>query len=139
MSNLSHLQLIEAIQQDLRHLAEDIKWKTNMVGQQSSSITGGTPTGAGPSDPTHRQATNPLATHITRRLSDVHRDLTWLYQRKMPEIVGRLELDDDRGAKGGGLSAYRGDRKAPAGRPDLQAALEAQARRNHRGDSHGAG
>lgn len=37
----------------------------------------------------------------------------------------------------GGLSAYRGDRKAPKGRPDLQEALDAQRRRLANGQGYG--
>ena len=79
--------------------------------------------------------------------------------RTLPSIVSGLEVDhadpryserallsdEDTGRPGGpatingGVSAYLGDRQVPKGRPDLQAALEAQRRRLDRGQGYGHG
>lgn len=85
---------------------------------------------------------------LRKRHGQVMSDLRWLVDRKLPQMIDRLQgaddrplnSDDERDAKtDGGLSAYRGDRKAPAGRPELRDALDAQRRRLARGQGYGRG
>lgn len=133
-------QLIDALVDDLQRIRDEIRWKEEMAYGPRGAGDAPHVSGSGRSDPTATQQSDGLSAHLRRVLHTTHKTLTWLYQRKVPEILARLELDDETGGhQGAGVSAYRGDRRAPAGRPDVQQALDAQHRRNRRGESHGAG
>lgn len=147
---------------ELRHVAhqlvdeicDDIEWKRRMGYERGRTATPGPISGGRTSDPTLSTlvARDTLRTKVRQGI----RDLVWLVDKKLPEIARRLELEDDRptpederGRRGndgsnlgparldGGLSAYRGDRHAPSGRPDLHEALDAQRRRRQRGQEYG--
>lgn len=137
---MTAIELVDALIADLERLRDEIRWKENMAHGPRSRGNAPAVSTSGTSDPTSAQTTDGLAGHVRRILSSTHRDLKWMWGKKLPEIFARLELDDERGGdQGDGVSAYRGDTTVPAGRPDLHDALTAQHRRIRRGESHGAG
>jgi len=126
-------------------LVAEIRWKRDLAYGTVKGDTAGVVSGGGDGDPTSAEATSRQA--LRRKVGQGIRDLRYLVDRKLPEIAARLEVDGDRplladeerGAHvDGGLSAYRGDRRAPVGRPDLREALDAQRRRLGRGEGYGA-
>jgi len=138
--------LAQIAHQLLDELVQEVHWKRDYAYGPSKGETAGVVSGGGANDPTLQEATSRQA--IRRKVSGAIRDLRWLVDRKLPEMLGKLELEDDRplmadeerGADvSGGVSAYRGDRKPPAGRADLREPLAAQYRRIGRGQGHGKG
>lgn len=125
----------------------DYAWLYSMI---HGGNRGGEPnvSGGGPSNPT--KAASFSRGKIRSALEHIHRNLTWFYSKKlfewqqtiesMNEELQWREADDRAGAHlTGGVSAYRGDQRAPAGRPDLQEQLDAQRRRLDRGQGYGEG
>lgn len=142
LRNLSELRHILHAQVD--EVCDDIEWKRRMTHGVSRGEGSGPVTGGGPSDTTGQIAIS--RDGLRAKVSRAIRDLAWLVDHKMPEIQGRLELEDDRPLASdeeagayvhGGVSAYRGDRKAARSRPDIQEALDAQRRRIQRSERYG--
>ena len=138
--------LSQIAHQLLDELVQELRWKRDYAYGPVKGETAGVVTGGGANDPTLQEATSRQA--IRRKVGQGVKDLRYLVDRKLPEMLGRLELDDDRPLMAdeereadvsGGVSAYRGDRKPPAGRADLKEALAAQRRRIERGDGYGRG
>lgn len=126
-------------------LVAELRWKKDYAYGTVKEETAGVVSGGGANDPTLSEALSRQT--VRRKVGQAIGDLRWLVDRKLPEMLGRLETHDDRplladeerGADvHGGLSAYRGDCKIPAGRNDLKEALQAQQRRIERGDGYGA-
>lgn len=150
--------LIDIAIAELEVIRDQAKWRVSELDGARRSGDGGT---SDRSDPTHSQTAGRLS--ASRRLARAKAQIAWVVDQKLPAIVGLLEArnddprydegprqsdEDRRDADGqplgpaeleGGLSAYRGDRRAPKSRPDLQEALDAQARRNARGQGWGRG
>lgn len=143
---------LEAIRDQTRWLRSLSDGKTRAdVTSRSSNID---------SDPTMSAAL--AARQASTKLRRAHERLAGLVDKTLPSITAGLELDSDdprnserplmsddndtpdRAHLGpaditGGISAYRGEHRAPRARTDLQEALDAQHRRLERGEGYGDG
>lgn len=138
--SMTAVQLCDALIDDLRQVRDEIQWKNSIAYGARNEGDATHVSGGSRPDPTASRQSDGLARHVRNVLSSTHRDLKWLWGKKIPDILARLELDDEIGGdQGSGVSAYRGDTTAPAGRPDVDDALDAQRRRIERGQSHGEG
>ena len=138
--------LAQIAHQLLDEFIQELRWKRDMGYGPVKGDTAGVVSGGGVNDPTQQEATTRHG--LRKKVGAGMRDMRWLVDRKLPEMLGKLELEDDRPLMAdeerdadvsGGVSAYRGDRKPPAGRADLKEALSAQRRRIERGDGYGRG
>lgn len=159
------LELIALARADLDRIETQARWRNaDLDGQRVTDTLGRSSNVA--ADPTMAQTIS--RSHVAAKLAKARTRLTTLVDTTLPAIYGVLRLADERAliaddndphdtdpdmdpdvraakrAMGparldGGLSAYRGDRKAPAGRPDLHQALQAQHRRLDRGEGYGRG
>lgn len=147
-------ELIRLARRELDHIEEQLSWReSELDGIRVSETVGSSP---GPSDPTSGQASS--RNFIADKIDTARTRLAALVDSTLPAIYAALRLADERrreddqhrtdqhtGQPAGpadihtGLSAHRGDRKAPRGRPDLQEALDAQRQRIGRGEGYGRG
>lgn len=159
--SLNTLELVDLALADLAEIRRQVLWlQAQLDGRRRTGGTGPVTSSTRP-DPTSLTVvgawkgpddqTRSLHDVITGKLHATHRDLLWLVNAKLPGWVDRLQLIDEEPRPSdanegtgmgparldGGLSAYRGDHHAPAGRPDLHDALHAQRRRLERGEGWG--
>lgn len=145
--------LIRLARRELDHIEHQLAWReSELDGQRIEETVGGSSNAA--SDPTMGQSLS--RTHIAGKITKARDRLASLVDSTLPSIYGALRVDDERRRESDhndsderrylgaadvytGISAYRGDRRAPVGRPDLKEALDAQRRRIGRGESHGHG
>lgn len=147
----TELELVRIARRELDHIEEQLRWRrAELDGQRVADIAGRS--SPGPSDPTYGQASS--RRFVAAKIDKARGKLATLVDSTLPSIYGAIRLDDERprvsdendsderrdlgpARLDGGLSAYRGDRRAPKGRPDLKDAIDAQHRRLAAGGGYG--
>ena len=145
--------LIRIARRHLDDIEHQLAWReSELDGIRVEETVGGGSNVAG--DPTRGQASS--RSFVAGKIDKARGRLVSLVDSTLPSIFGVLRLEDERRRETDhndtderrhlgpaelhtGVSAYRGDRRVPAGRPDLKEALDAQRRRIERGESHGRG
>lgn len=148
-------ELLRLARRELDHIDAQLAWRESELDGIRVEETVGSGSNIA-SDPTMGQASS--RTFVAGKIDRARERLVPLVDATLPSIFGVLRVDDERPRESdqhtvdrhtgqpagaadlsGGLSAYRGDRKVPAGRPDLKESLDAQRRRIDRGEGHGRG